>query len=45
MAMWTYDEPWPNSVHGSIIDYYGRTKMAYYAVKQTCAMVDVSPSS
>jgi hypothetical protein len=44
MAMWTYDEPWPNSAHGSIIDYYGRAKMAYYAVKQTCAMVDVSLS-
>jgi hypothetical protein len=26
MAMWTYDEPWPNTEHGSIIDYYGRPK-------------------
>ena len=42
MAMWTYDEPWPNAAHGSIIDYYGRPKMAYYSVKQACAMVDIS---
>lgn len=44
LAIWTYDEPWPNAEHGSIIDYYGRPKMAYYAVKQACKMVDISLS-
>eukprot|EP01052_Picozoa_sp_SAG31_P040770 SAG31_NODE_5994_length_2222_cov_1.551107_1_plen_440_part_00 len=44
LATWTYDEPWPNAAHGSIIDYYGRPKMAYYAVKQACKMIDISLS-
>ena len=44
LATWTFDEPWPNAEHGSIIDYYGRPKMAYYAVKQACSMVDISLS-
>ena len=44
LATWTYDEPWPNAEHGSILDYYGRPKMAYYAVKQACKMVDISLS-
>jgi hypothetical protein len=44
LATWTYDEPWPNAEHGSIIDYYGRPKMAYYTVKQACKMIDISLS-
>ena len=44
LATWTFDEPWPNAAHGSIIDYYGRPKMAFSAVKAACAMVDISLS-
>eukprot|EP00935_MAST-01C_sp_MAST-1C-sp1_P000093 g93.t1 len=44
MASWTFDEPWPNAAHGCIVDYYGRPKQAYYAVKAALAMVDVSLS-
>ena len=33
MASWTFDEPWPNAAHGSVIDYYGLTKMAFYHVR------------
>ena len=42
MAMWTFNEPWPNAVHGSILDYRGRPKHAYWWVKQAMAMLDVS---
>ena len=42
MAFWTFDEPWPNSAYGNVIDYYGLPKMAYWWVKQSMAMVDVS---
>jgi hypothetical protein len=39
---WTYNEPWPNAAHGCIVEHYGRTKMAYYYAKQSCAPVDIS---
>ena len=34
--IWQYNEPWPTLTH-SIVDYYGRTKMAYYALKRANA--------
>ena len=44
MAGWTFNEPWPNSAHGCIVDFYGLPKMAYYWVKQSMQMVDISLS-
>lgn len=44
MASWTFDEPWPNSAQGCILDFYGLAKMAFYWVKQSLQMVDVSLS-
>jgi beta-galactosidase/beta-glucuronidase len=44
MASWTFDEPWPNCAHGSVVDYYGRPKHAFYAVRAALATVDVSLS-
>ena len=42
MASWTFDEPWPNAAHGCVIDYYGLPKHAFYSVRQSMAMLDVS---
>ena len=42
MVAWAFNEPWPNAAHQCILDYRGRTKHAYYWVKQAMAMVDVS---
>jgi hypothetical protein len=44
MASWTFDEPWPNAAHGCVVDYYGLSKMAFYTVRQSMAMLDVSLS-
>lgn len=41
-ASWTFNEPWPNAAHGCLVEYYGKTKMAYYYTKATCAPVDIS---
>jgi hypothetical protein len=41
-ASWTYNEPWPNAAHGCIVEYSGRTKMAYYYTRDAFAPVDVS---
>lgn len=35
-----YSEPWPNAAHGSILDYYGATKMAYYYTRQALKPLD-----
>lgn len=40
--MWTFNEPWPNVAHGSIVEYYGLPKMALYYVRNSYAQVDVS---
>lgn len=40
--MWTFNEPWPNVAHGSIVEYYGLPKMAYYYVGNSYAQIDVS---
>jgi hypothetical protein len=39
---WTFNEPWPNAAHGSIIGYSGQPKQAYYGVKEAMGMVDAS---
>eukprot|EP00947_MAST-08B_sp_MAST-8B-sp1_P002396 g2396.t1 len=44
MTSWTFDEPWPNSAHGCIVDYYGLPKMAFYWVRAAMQMVDISLS-
>ena len=44
MASWTFDEPWPNSAHGCIVDYYGLPKHAFYWVRDAMRMVDISLS-
>lgn len=41
-ASWTFNEPWPNAAHGCLVEYYGKTKMAYYFAKGSCSPVDVS---
>ncbi|MCM4165991.1 hypothetical protein DHC50_20520 [Arenibacter sp. A80] len=40
--MWTFNEPWPNVAHGSIVEYYGLPKMAYYYVGNSYGQIDVS---
>ncbi|WP_181938068.1 MULTISPECIES: glycosyl hydrolase 2 galactose-binding domain-containing protein [unclassified Arenibacter] len=40
--MWTFNEPWPNVAHGSIVEYYGLPKMAYYYVGKSYSQIDVS---
>jgi beta-mannosidase len=40
--MWTFNEPWPNAAHGSIVEYYGAPKMAFYYTRRSYAQVDVS---
>ena len=42
MVAWAYNEPWPNAVHQSIVDYRGRSKHAYHWVKASLGMLDVS---
>ena len=39
---WTLNEPWPNAAHGCMLDYRGLPKHAYWWVKQSMSMVDVS---
>lgn len=36
---WTLNEPWPNAAHGCIVEYAGRPKMAYYAVRKSYAPI------
>jgi beta-mannosidase len=40
--MWTFNEPWPNAAHGSIVEYYGMPKMAFYYTRNAYAPVNVS---
>lgn len=40
--MWTFNEPWPNAAHGSIVEYYGRPKMAFYYTRNSYAQINVS---
>jgi len=40
-ATWSYNEPWPNAAQGCVLDYFGRRKAGYYAMKQAYAPVDV----
>eukprot|EP01043_Picozoa_sp_COSAG02_P042943 COSAG02_NODE_3696_length_6372_cov_2.297306_4_plen_405_part_00 len=39
---WTFNEPWPNAVQGSMLSFSGVPKMAYYYARAAMAMVDVS---
>ncbi len=39
---WTFNEPWPNAAHGSIVEYYGLPKMAYYYSRDSYSEVDIS---
>ena len=41
-AFWTLNEPWPNVAYGSVVDWFGEKKMAFYAAtKRSFAPVDV----
>ena len=42
MAAWTFNEPWPNAAHGSILDYRGLPKMGYFWVRDALQMRDAS---
>lgn len=39
---WTFNEPWPNAAHGCVVEYFGRTKMAYDYTQRSNAPIDVS---
>jgi beta-mannosidase len=39
---WQFNEAWPNAVCTSAVDYFGRPKPAYYAVKRACRPFHVS---
>jgi beta-mannosidase len=39
---WQFNEPWPNAVCTSAVDYFGRPKPAYYAVKRAYRPFHVS---
>lgn len=42
-AFWTLNEPWPNAAYGSVVDWFGVKKMAYYAgTRAAYSPVDVS---
>ena len=42
-AFWTLNEPWPNTAYGSVVDWFGEKKHAYYAAtKSAYAPIDVS---
>lgn len=42
--MWTFNEPWPNAAHGSIVEYYGLPKQALYYTRNSYAQADISTS-
>jgi len=42
-AYWTFNEVWPDAAYGSVVEFYGPPKMAYYvAAKRPYAATDVS---
>lgn len=42
-AFWTLNEPWPNAAYGSVVDWFGEKKHAYYAAtQQAYAAIDIS---
>lgn len=42
-AFWTLNEPWPNAAYGSVVDWFGVKKAAYYAAtRKVYATTDVS---
>jgi hypothetical protein len=42
-AFWTLNEPWPNAAYGSVIDWFGVKKAAYYAAtRKVYSHTDVS---
>jgi len=40
--IWQFNEPWPNVSCTSLVEYYGRPKMAYYWVRQSYTPVHAS---
>ena len=42
VAIWTFNEPFPNSAHGCLIDYSGHPKTALYYSQRAMAPLDVS---
>jgi len=38
--IWQFNEPYPNLCCTNIVDYFGKPKLAYYAVKQAYAKVN-----
>ena len=42
MLIWTFNEPFPNAAHGSIMDYYGSPRMAFYASRRSNAALVAS---
>ena len=44
-AFWTLNEPWPNVAYGSVVDFFGEKKLAYYAAtKKPYGKTDVALS-
>jgi beta-mannosidase len=42
-SFWTLNEPWPNTAYGSVMDWYGVHKHAFYAATQAAyAPIDIS---
>ena len=42
-AFWTLNEPWPNAAYGSVVDWFGEKKAAYYAAtRKVYGKTDVS---
>jgi beta-mannosidase len=39
---WQFNEPWPNAVGTNAVDYFGRPKAAYWAVRRAYAPLHVS---
>ena len=39
---WTLNEPFPNAAHGSVVEYFGRTKQAFYGLQKALAPRDAS---
>ena len=42
VAIWTFNEPFPNAAHGCLVDWSGRPKMALYYAQRAMAPLDVS---
>ena len=39
---WTFNEPWPNAAHGSVLSFSGVPKQSFYYTRAAMAMLDIS---